>query len=112
MADFSACLPLRGSPAFPGALKTTLLGLPPGSLPLHAAVSQGGQVDDSDLDATVLDVTDDGAGIHARIGVFFSEVVGNCACGDEPFPAPAYCVLQTSIDTATGRATFSVPDEQ
>lgn len=111
MADFSACLPLRGSTGFQGALKATLLGLPPGSLPLHAAVSQGGRVDEDHLDATVLEVTDTGALIHARVGVFFTEMVGNCACGDEPFPANAYCLLQVGIDTATGSATFQVLTE-
>jgi len=108
MPDFSDCLQARGTAAFSRELKAALLGLDAGALPLHAGVTQGGYVDDSNLDATVLDVTDDGTEIRARIGVFFTEVVGNCACGDEPVPVQTWCVLQVAIDTTTATASFSV----
>lgn len=108
MPDFSGCLQARGTAAFPRELKATLLGLDAGVLPLHKGVSQGGYVDASNLDATVLDVIDNGEEIRARIGVFFTELVGNCACGDEPVPVQAWCVLQVAIDTATAMASFSV----
>lgn len=108
MPDFSDCLNARGTAAFPAELKAALLGMDAGVLPLQAGVTQGGHVDASDLDATVLDVIDDGAEIHARVGVFFTEMVGNCACGDEPVPIQAWCVLRVAIDTTTATASFSV----
>ena len=108
MPDFSDCLQARGTAAFSRELKTALLGLDAGVLPLHAGVTQGGYVDESNLDATVLDVIDDGAEIRARVGVFFTEVVGNCACGDEPVPVQAWCILQVALDTTTAAASFSV----
>jgi hypothetical protein len=108
MPDFSQCLRARGTDRFSSELKNVLLGLAPGVLPLQQGASQGGHVDDSDLDATVLDVTDDKEVIKARVGIFFTEVIGNCACGDEPVPAQAYCVLQVNIDIATAMADFTV----
>ena len=103
MPDFSDCLQARGTAAFSRELKAALLGLDAGALPLQAGVTQGGYVDDSNLDATVLDVIDDGAEIRARIGVFFTEVVGNCACGDEPVPVQA-AARSTMLRDGTSKA--------
>jgi len=108
MPDFSQCLRARGTERFSGELKNALLGLAPGVLPLQQGVTQGGHVDASNLDATVLDVIDEGPVIRARVGVFFTEVVGNCACGDEPAPAQAWCMLQVNIDTVSAAASFTV----
>jgi hypothetical protein len=89
---------------FPEALKRELLALGPGALPLHLGTSQGGIVDDSALEATVLDFAAEGSRIAVRVGVFFTEIVGGCSCGDEPMPAHAYCELRIRIDKATGEA--------
>ena len=80
-------------------------------LPLHQAIGQGGMVDDSPLAVTVLHLADRGDSIRARLGVLFSEIVGGCSCGDDPFTENVYCLLQVSIDKATAEAEFSViPD--
>ena len=108
MTGFSQCLRVRGTDDFPRELKAALLRLTPGVLPLEQGATRGGLVDESDLDATVLEVVDKGEVIEARVGVFFTEVIGNCACGDEPAPTPAYCVVLVRIDTATGSGSFSI----
>ncbi len=112
LADFSTCLRARGTPTFARELKAALLGLAPDTLPLQAGTTRGGLVDARDLAATVLTVHDHGDVIRARVGMHFTEIVGNCACGDAPYPAPAWCVLQVSIDTATARARFTVVPEE
>jgi hypothetical protein len=40
--------------------------------------------------------------------VFFTEVVGGCSCGDEPFEQPVYCELGVTIDRQSGEAVFNV----
>ncbi|WP_126452501.1 glucosamine--fructose-6-phosphate aminotransferase [Sulfuriflexus mobilis] len=90
-------------------LKRWLEALAPGSLPLHKGVSQAGLVDDQAITAMVLNCRDDSEGaVEAKVGVFFTEVVINCGCGDEPMPVNAYCELLISIDKVSAEATIVV----
>ncbi|BCB26240.1 hypothetical protein SKTS_11260 [Sulfurimicrobium lacus] len=99
------------SAAFTQTLKDEIGALESGTLPLQKGVSQGGYVDDSNLTCTVLRVTDDERTIHARVGVFFTEIVASCGCGAEPMPQNAYCEMLVSIDKASAEAQFAVlPD--
>ena len=43
-------------PGLAAALKRALESLPPGSLPLHLGMTQGGMVDDTDIAVSVLRV--------------------------------------------------------
>ena len=111
MYAFGECMRFRGTGAFAGQLKDALLKLPGGTLPLHEALAHGGQVDERNLEIMVLAVIDESDVIRARVGVFFTEIVGNCACGDEPWPAPACCILRVELDPATAAVRFEVlPD--
>lgn len=78
------------------------------NLPLDKGASEGGYCDPTDLEVTVLGIKQDNHYLHARIGVFFTEIVANCSCGDEPTNKPAYCEMLLSIDRATGAATANV----
>ena len=99
------------SAAFTQTLKNEIAKLESGTLPLDKGVSQGGYVDDSNLATTVLHIADDERAIHARVGIFFIEIVGSCGCGGEPMPQNAYCEMQISIDKASAEAQFTViPD--
>ena len=106
-------LPLNDcrSGLFAQQLKRELEHLPPGTLPLEQATTQGGQVDDSNISATVVAVREDGAWILARVGVFFNELVGGCSCGDDPLSVNAYCQIQVLIDRASAEAEFAVLHE-
>jgi hypothetical protein len=103
-------LALRAWPsdAFSRTLKAEIEQLPPGSLPLEAGVCQGGFVDDSRITVTVLGAADDDVAIQVRVGIFFTEIVVNCGCGDDPMEQNAYCALRVAIDKATARAEFTV----
>lgn len=96
------------SAAFSQTLKNEIRKLEPGALPLEKGVSQGGHVDDSDLTTTVLHVVDDECAIYARVGIFFTEIVGSCGCGAEPMPQNAYCEMRISIDKATAESRFTL----
>jgi hypothetical protein len=89
-----------GTPAFVSILKSELEALPAGSLPLDDATTQGGRVDGEGITVTVLQAADAGDAIHARVKVFFTEVVGGCSCGDEPMRIPAHCALRVEITKA------------
>jgi hypothetical protein len=100
-----------GTPAFEPTLKSEIESLPPGSLPLELATTQGGRVEGDQATITVLQAEDAGDFIRARVGVFFTEVVGGCSCGDEPMPVQARCELAVEIAKADAVARFvPLPD--
>lgn len=101
-------LPAWDTKAFSPTLKAELEAFEPSSLPLHLGVSQAGMVDDKAITVTVLNSRDAGGIIEAKVGVFFTEIVINCGCGDDPMPINAYCELLISIDKVTAEATITV----
>ena len=96
---------------FARQLKYELEHLQPGTLPLEQATTQGGQVDDSNIAANVIEVREHGDWVCARVGIFFNEVVGGCSCGDDPLSVNAYCQIQVSIDRASAEAEFALLPE-
>lgn len=94
------------SDAFTQTLKTEIVNLKSGTLPLNKGVMQGGHVDDSNIAPTLLRVSEDEKCIRADVGIFFTEIVGSCGCGAEPMPQNAYCELRISIDKTTAEAAF------
>ena len=96
---------------FARQLKHELEHLQAGTLPLEQATTQGGQVDDSNIAANVIEVREHGDWICARVGIFFNEVVGGCSCGDDPLSVNAYCQIQVSIDRASAEAEFALLPE-
>ena len=94
---------------FDKALKHELEGLPAGALPLENALTRCGVVDDSDIVVVVISSREQDGCIECRIGVFFTEIVAGCVCGDEePTPESAHCEMLISIDTDTAEAQFRV----
>jgi hypothetical protein len=105
-----AALAAWDTPGFPSELKRELESRA-AALPLQQGVAHGGVADGSDLAVSVFGVREDNAAIHAEVGVFFSEVVAGCNCGDDPMDLHAYCVMRVSIDKASARAAVVVlPD--
>lgn len=111
----SFCLPdalvAWGTPGFQAELKRELEALAPDALPLQLGVSQGGLADGTDITVSVFGVRDDAQAIHADLGVFFTEIIAGCSCGDDPMPLPAACVMRCSIDKSSAQAAISIlPD--
>ena len=92
---------------FARALGPALDALPAGALPLGSGCTRGGMIDDSALTFSVLAVDEQAGRVAARVGVFFTEVVGGCNCSDDPVAFDAYCVLEVAFDRATGLAEIS-----
>jgi len=100
------CLEAEDSESFKHRLASAVKALPAGSLPLQAGCEQGGLVDDSDILASVLSVEQDKDRFLARVGIFFTEIVGGCNCNDDPLEVNAYCVLEVAINRSDGVATI------
>ncbi|MDQ7016162.1 MAG: glucosamine--fructose-6-phosphate aminotransferase [Gammaproteobacteria bacterium] len=101
--DLVICLPLSRAAwqteAFQQTLKTELQTLTAGALPLEHGTQSAGLVDDSDIAVTVLRYSVTAEHLLVVVGVFFSEIVSGCSCGDEPTMSEnAYCELQLLID--------------
>jgi hypothetical protein len=107
---FTAALRDWGSEHFAATLKREILALGPSDLLLHRVTTQGGLVDGAGIDATILDTTEDDGALVVRVGIFFTEVVGGCSCGDEPASSQAYCEVQLRIDKDTAEAHIGLPE--
>ena len=93
---------------FVQSLKREIGTLAPGTLPLDRGVTQGSYVDDSKVSVSVLSATEDATSIQVNVGIFFTEIVASCGCGDEPTPTHAYCELRVRIDKASAETAFAL----
>lgn len=104
-----------GTPAFNAALKHELEHLPADALPLQAGLSTSSYLpDDKNITAMVIDVREHAGRVRAKVGVFYSGILGGCACADDPTPVnenSEYCVVQLDIDRDTAEAVPTLLDE-
>jgi hypothetical protein len=98
----------RGSKGLAENLRRAILALPADSPLLRLAGAQGGLIQEGVKDATVLGIEREGASLIARVGIFFTETVGGCSCGDEPFTSDGYCELSLRIDQRGAEAEVSL----
>lgn len=91
---------------FNHSFKREIQGLPSGTLPLQARGMQNGLVDDSDLSLTILQSVEAKEVLKIKAGVFFSEVIGGCSCGDEPAAENAYCEIWVCIHKNTAETSI------
>jgi len=108
MTTLSKSLAAWNLPAFKSIIKQELLSLKSGTLPLEKGTSQGGYVDESNLGATILGTTETPQTITVTAGLFFTEIVICCGCGDDPMPTNAYCELEIVIDKSNANSTFTI----
>ena len=97
-----------GRSDFDATLKTELGQLDHRQLPLQYAVTEGGMVDNTPIDACILNSQDDGDVISVRASIFFNELVPSCSCGDDPVSKPVHCDLVIRIHKATAEASFDL----
>jgi hypothetical protein len=100
----------HGGDGLAAALQSVLRGLPEGRSPVRG--EHGGRIDPCALTLTLLTerrvCPDDRALTEFRVGVFFTETVGGCSCGDEPFAVSGYQELTLLLDAAA--CTLEVHD--
>jgi hypothetical protein len=111
MPDFLHSLQAWNTNNFAQTLKDEIEHLPAGILPLEKGVAQGGLVDDHNITATILNFKDNETAIEANVGIFFTEIVINCGCGDDPFETNAYCEMHVRIDKTSRQAEFEIKQD-
>lgn len=100
-----------GTPEFEQTLKAELTEQGGEALPLERATTQGGMVDASKLAFTVISSRENSEALIIRVGVFFTEIVICCGCGDDPFETNGYGVLEMHIDKTTAVTTVCLVPE-
>jgi len=101
MIKFSQSIEHYPSEDFSRILKNEIEQYDKKLLPLEKGTTQGGYVSDEPITATVLRVTDHTDSIQADVGIFFTEIVICCGCGDDPMPVNVYCEMRLLIDKQT-----------
>ncbi len=108
MPILSQSLQAWGSDGFVQTLKQEMGQLAKAELPLAEAVTQAGYVGDEPISVTVLSSHENAQTIHVKLGVFFTEIVICCGCGDDPMPINTYTEMQASICKNTGTTAFTI----
>lgn len=115
MIRLSTAAKAWGTEGFYHALKHELEQLPAGALPLQAALRMSSYVvDQSPISAMVIKANEHNGKLRAKVGIFFSGILGGCACADDPTPVnenAEYCVLAVDIALPTGEASFTLLNE-
>jgi len=96
------------SDSFSATIKSELEQLDTGTLPLDKATQRGGYVDDSSITCTVLNFKDAKDNITVKVGIFFTEILICCGCGDDPVPENAYCELMIMLNKENAEAIFVI----
>lgn len=94
-----------GTGEFAAILRQALASLPECDLPF--AGDHGGRLEPGSIGVTILSMCAVDTWIEARIGVFFSETVGGCSCGEEPFISHGYRELGLRLHRASGVLVFN-----
>lgn len=104
-----------GNERFNTTLKRELERLPASTLPLQAALSVSSYVvDQCPITAMVISSRERDGRVQAKVGIFFSGILGGCACADDPTPVnenAEYCVLAVDIALPSGEASFTLLQE-
>lgn len=104
-----------GTEHFSAALRRELEQLPASTLPLQAALTRSSYVvEEGAIGAMVIEASEDAGKVRAKVGIFFSGILGGCACADDPTPVnenAEYCVLAVDIALPTGEASFTLLNE-
>ncbi len=108
MLKFSQTISCYPTGSFKRALKDEIEQCDKKLLPLEKGTTQGGYVSDEPITATVLRITDQVDRIQANVGIFFTEIMICCGCGDDPMPENTYCEMSFNIDKKTAEAEIKI----
>ena len=88
--------------ALGASLQRVLTGLSPDAFPVALCCDRGGMIGPGDRSINLFSARRAGRAIHARLGFFFTEIVGGCNCHDDPTRHAGYRVLELTVDCQTG----------
>ena len=107
------CAALRdtGAASLGSVAVGSLSALSPERLPLNACCSRGGIPDSEDWSLSCLSTVRAGSTVTARLGLFFTEIVGGCNCHDDPSRFNDYQVVTAEIDCVSGSVRWTLNDD-
>jgi len=88
--------------------KAALESLAKEQLPLERCLSEGGVVDEVPFTVTIYNAALTEVGARAKIGVFFTEMVGGCSCGDGPYTINGYGEFEVVVEKTHSKVTFTI----
>jgi len=97
-----------GADDFSVLLTNSIGALPDNSLPLQQGISQGDMASERPEKITIMNSDENDVQIIVKLGVFFTEIISGCSCGDEPESLNGYCEMELTIDKQSGDARFQV----
>jgi hypothetical protein len=103
-----------GTPGFNQVLKNEIEQLDTTQLPLQQGLVTSNYVVDGNLSAIILHISEDSTFIHAKVGIFYSGIIGGCSCADDPTPISEqneYCEVRFAIDKLTAEAAVTLVTE-
>lgn len=99
-----------GSPGFNEVLKGEIERLDPSQLPLQQGLTFGSHALD-EFSVMVISAAERSGCIHARVGLFYTGILGGCNCADDPTPVEPqneYCEAILAIDRTTAEASATL----
>lgn len=81
-------------------------------LPNPLCCDRGGVISPEDWSIDLIDANREDNAVRARLGLFFTEVVGGCNCHDDPARYSEHRLLTVLIDGATGDLVWSTADAE
>jgi hypothetical protein len=96
-----------GTAGFAAVFKAELEAIPAAALGLQQAADWPLQ-NEVPVQVSLLSAKTEGFVIQMCVGVFFTETIAGCACGDAPLERQAYAELDVFIDCATAAATVEL----
>ncbi len=100
-----------GEAGFKEVLKEELQRLGVSDLPLQQGITSGSYVVDKPFRVMVIDCTDAGTHIRAKVGIFYAGIIAGCNCSDDPTPVDEtteYCEVEILIDKTSGEFSASL----
>ncbi|MCK4742563.1 MAG: hypothetical protein KAT25_01950 [Sulfuriflexus sp.] len=106
--NFISTLNSWGESSFNTKLIGDIMALPKNTLPLQKALSQGDMASERPDKISIMSSEETATEINIKLGVFFTEIISGCSCGDDPGSLNGYCEMQLTIDRLDGNAEFKV----
>lgn len=111
MIQLTNLLKAHGSADFEAVLKSTIAELGLKHLPLQKALSQSSCALDTNIQATIINVSESNDQLKIKAGVFFTGIIAGCSCADDPSPVDEqaeYCEIELSINKATAETEITL----
>ncbi len=97
-----------GSDRFATTFKHEVERLKNGDLPLTQGASISGYVDDEHLSVIMKHYSETDDELIVEFGIFFSEIIAGCSCGDDAPKENSYCDMRAVINKESTEALFEV----